>query len=92
MMVAFHLSITGRVQGVGFRAFVVAMAQARGLRGWVRNRGDGSVEALFIGDSDAVTVAIEECERGPSMARVDRIEKLPASDDGSAGFAPRPTV
>ena len=92
MMVAYHLSITGRVQGVGFRAFVVAMAQAHGLRGWVRNRHDGSVEALLIGDSDAVTAAIDECGHGPSLARVDRIEKLPASDDGSAGFTPRPTV
>ena len=92
MMVAYRLSITGRVQGVGFRAFVVAMAQARGLRGWVRNRHDGSVEALLIGDSDAVAAAIEECGRGPSLARVDRIEKLAASDDGSAGFTGRPTV
>ena len=92
MMVAFRLSIAGRVQGVGFRAFVVARAQAQGLRGWVRNRRDGSVEALLIGDSDAVAAAIAECARGPSLARIDHIEKQTASDDGSAGFTERPTV
>ena len=92
MTVAYNLSITGRVQRVGFRAFVVARAQAHGVRGWVRNRRDGSVEALLIGDDDAVAAAIEECGRGPSLARVDRVEKLPASDDGSVDFTDRPTV
>ena len=92
MMVVFRLSIAGRVQGVGFRAFVVARAQAHGLRGWVRNRRNGSVEALLIGESDAVAAMIEECGRGPSLARVDRVEKLAASDDGSTGFTERPTI
>lgn len=92
MIVAFHLSISGHVHGVGFRAFVTWRAQARGLRGWVRNRRDGSVEALLIGESDDVAATIAECRRGPMRARVDRIETLPADDDGSPDFSEKPTA
>lgn len=92
MIVAFRLLIWGRVQGVGFRAFVTARAQARGLRGWVRNRRDGSVEALLIGEADAVVAMIEECGRGPLSARIDRVEKTPALDDTTRDFTERPTV
>jgi len=92
MIVAYHLTVTGRVQGVGFRAFVSWHAQSRGLRGWVRNRRDGSVEALLIGETDAVVTMIEECGRGPASARVDGIEKTPVSDDGTRDFTERPTV
>jgi len=92
MIVAYRLSITGRVQGVGFRAFVSWRAQSRGLRGWVRNRRDGSVEALLIGETDAVEAVAAECGRGPASARVDRIEKLAAADDGTRDFMERPTV
>jgi acylphosphatase len=92
MMLAFHLSIVGRVQGVGFRAFVMSHAQARGLRGWVRNRRDGSVEALLIGEADDVTAVIDECRHGPAHARVDLVAALPAEDDGTPDFAERPTV
>jgi acylphosphatase len=92
MTVAMHLSITGRVQGVGFRAFVTAEARARGLRGWVRNRRDGSVEALAIGEPDAVTALIERCRRGPPAARVNSVESTPAADDGTSGFSDYPTV
>jgi acylphosphatase len=92
MIVACRLSITGRVQGVGFRAFVTWQAQSGGLRGWVRNRRDGGVEALLIGESDAVAAVIEECRRGPQSARVDSVEELPATDDGTRGFTERQTV
>ena len=92
MTIAMHLSITGRVQGVGFRAFVTAEARARGLRGWVRNRRDGRVEALAIGEPDAVAALIERCRRGPSAARDDGIATSPASDDGTSGFSEYPTV
>lgn len=92
MIVAYRLAITGRVQGVGYRAFVTWQAQSRGLRGWVRNRRDGGVEALLIGESDAVASVIEECGRGPRSARVDGIDKLPATDDGAQDFTERPTV
>jgi len=92
MSVALRLSITGRVQGVGFRAFVTAEARARGLRGWVRNRRDGSVEALLIGEPDAIAAMTERCRRGPLTARVDRVETMPADDDGATAFNAHPTV
>jgi acylphosphatase len=92
MIVARRLSIRGRVQGVGFRAFVLREASRHGLRGWVRNRGDGSVEALLIGEDRAVALVAAACGRGPLGARVDDIEASPAQDDGSPGFTPLPTV
>jgi acylphosphatase len=74
-----RLSIRGRVQGVGFRAFVEHVALKTGLQGWVRNRRDGSVEAVFAGPPETVTAAIEACRRGPSASRVEAIEEEPAS-------------
>ncbi len=73
MGVVRHVTIRGRVQGVGYRAWVAVTAQARSLDGWVRNRRDGSVEALFVGDDDVVTDMITACHRGPSAARVDAV-------------------
>ena len=69
-----HVVIRGRVQGVGFRAFVEDVADERSLQGWVRNRRDGSVEAVFAGPETSVTDAIEACRRGPRSARVTNIE------------------
>jgi acylphosphatase len=63
--------VHGRVQGVGFRAFVEYEALARGVGGWVRNRRDGSVEAIFTGEAAIVTAMIEVCRDGPLGARVD---------------------
>ena len=57
--------ITGRVQGVGYRAWAIETATRLRLRGWVRNRADGSVEAFLIGDDDAVAAMIEACGQGP---------------------------
>jgi acylphosphatase len=77
------------VQGVGFRAFVADDAQTRGLAGWVRNRGDGSVEALIAGNSDAIDQMVETCRRGPYGARVEDlvIEEGSESDlAGASGF------
>jgi acylphosphatase len=87
-----HVTIRGRVQGVGYRAWVEYQASACHLEGWVRNRRDGSVEALLIGEEAAVTAVIEQCRRGPSHARVDRLDAAPAQDDGSPDFAERATV
>jgi acylphosphatase len=87
-----RLGITGRVQGVGYRAWAVRAAVGLGLRGWVRNRADGSVEALVTGDSDAVAAMIEACRRGPPAARVAEVAVSEAKDDSSDGFSPRPTV
>ena len=67
-MAAVRLVISGRVQGVGFRAFVERQALKRGLRGWVRNRGDGTVEALLIGDKAALAEMETACRRGPSTS------------------------
>jgi acylphosphatase len=92
MTIAFRFTVFGRVQGVGFRAFVLREAQRRGLRGWVRNRSDGSVEAVLVGADDAVAAVIGACEAGPPTARVDRAERFPIADDGSPDFAARPTV
>lgn len=68
-----HIVIYGRVQGVGYRAFVEDEARQRGLQGWVRNRRDGTVEALFAGPADEVEAAIEACRRGPFSARVSAL-------------------
>jgi acylphosphatase len=92
MAIAIRLRIEGRVQGVGYRAWLEREASARGLRGWVRNRRDGSVEALLIGPADAVEAAIAACARGPRLAGVAGIERSPDVDDGSHGFAALPTI
>ena len=69
-----HVSVRGRVQGVGYRAFVEREALAAGLEGWVRNCHDGSVEAVFSGATDIVEKMIGTCRRGPYAARVDALE------------------
>jgi acylphosphatase len=75
-----HVLIHGRVQGVGFRAFVEDTARERGVEGWVRNRRAGSVEALFAGPDDVVAAAVEACRHGPRGSCVDRIDQR----DGTA--------
>ncbi len=76
-----HVLIHGRVQGVGFRAWTEYTALTRGLEGWVRNRRDGAVEAVFVGSEDAVTAMIQACRRGPPGARVDQLAQREASSD-----------
>jgi acylphosphatase len=76
-----QVTITGRVQGVGYRAWVEYWARAHGLEGWVRNRRDGSVEALFAGPPDVVAEMIALCRRGPSSARVEAVTEEPAHSD-----------
>ena len=92
-----RLLILGRVQGVGFRYAFADEARARKLRGWVRNRRDGSVEAVFAGPSDAVAEMIEACRRGPPGARVDAVEARDGTSDelavrGREQFAVLPTT
>lgn len=65
-----HLSVRGRVQGVGYRAWAAEEATKRGLEGWVRNRRDGSVEIVIAGPADIVSAMIEAARRGPWAARV----------------------
>ena len=86
-----RLRITGRVQGVGYRAWTVGTARRLGLRGWVRNRADGSVEALVIGGDGAVAAMIQACRKGPPAARVAEVSVSEAEDDRSVGFTARPT-
>jgi acylphosphatase len=76
-----HLTIRGRVQGVGYRAWVEHQAVRLGLEGWVRNRRDGSVEALFVGSADIVAEMMARCRRGPSSAHVDGVAENPAQPD-----------
>jgi acylphosphatase len=91
-MRSVRLRITGRVQGVGYRAWALQMASRLGLRGWVRNRSDGSVEALVIGEDDAVARIVEACRDGPFGARVSDVTISDADDDGNVGFTAKPTV
>jgi acylphosphatase len=76
-----HVIIRGRVQGVGYRAWTEVVALERGLEGWVRNRHDGSVEAMFSGAGDDVAAMIAECRRGPSGAWVEAIDQREATPD-----------
>lgn len=91
-MIHRRLRIHGRVQGVGYRAWTVATARALGLSGWVRNRSDGSVEALVAGDAADVAALAERCRQGPPAARVDRIEQSDAPAEMFDGFEARPTL
>ena len=88
---AVHLRITGTVQGVGYRLWMTRTATRLGLRGWVRNRTDGSVEALVTGPPEAVAAMVEASREGPYGARVTDVSVSPDRDDGSVGFAAQPT-
>jgi acylphosphatase len=87
-----RLMIVGRVQGVGFRAFAMREAQALGLKGWVRNRSDGSVEAVATGPTHAIKDFVGKCTRGPAAARVAHIdlERVDVPEEGE--FTSKPTL
>jgi acylphosphatase len=91
-MRAVRLRIGGRVQGVGYRAWAMHTAARLGVRGWVRNRADGTVETLVIGGEAAVDAMVEACWRGPPAAMVTDVTIAEAEDDGSTGFTARPTI
>jgi acylphosphatase len=76
-----QVTIRGRVQGVGYRAWVDHVANRHNLEGWVRNRRDGSVEALFAGPEATVAAMIESCRRGPSLALVEAVQEEAANSD-----------
>ena len=93
MTLQARLTITGRVQGVGYRDWTMTTAQRLGLAGWVRNRMDGSVEALVVGDDQAVGEMIDACRRGPTMAHVDNVDVEPVDLDVlPQGFTQLPTA
>ncbi len=89
-----RVTIGGDVQGVGYRAWVEMEARAAGVRGWVRNRLNGDVEALFAGPPDAVEALCAACWRGPRHARVEKVEVVeadPAALGPGGGFRQIPT-
>ena len=95
---ARHLRVHGRVQGVGYRQGLVREATRLGLRGWVRNRSDGTVEALAVGSAAALDALLEWAHRGPPAAAVLRVDvqapgKAEATEAAAvSGFEQRPTV
>ena len=95
MKITRHLRIAGRVQGVGYRYFLRAEAQAAGINGWVRNRRDGTVEAVLQGDPQAVEKVVDWAKRGPPGARVADVDAQAAPgefDRPYAGFEQLPTT
>ncbi len=81
-----HVTVSGRVQGVGFRWATLERARQRGIAGWVRNRPDGAVEAVFEGPPDAVDALVAWVRRGPSGARVDDVTVELEAPVGESGF------
>ncbi len=86
-----HVRIEGRVQGVGFRAFVERHALASGGQGWVRNRRDGAVEAVLHGPAEVVAELLRHCEEGPPSSVVDSVEVIGEGVGAFSGFEVRPT-
>lgn len=84
--------IHGQVQGVWYRGWTVDEANRRGLDGWVRNRRDGTVEAVFAGDDALVDDILQACWQGPPAARVEHIDVEPCSEVVSNGFHQAPTA
>ena len=79
-MEQIHLIISGRVQRVGFRRFVIRLAEQLNLSGWVRNCRNGDVETFAVGSADVLSVFVEQCKKGPLFASVSDVRFL-ASDD-----------
>lgn len=85
-----HVIISGRVQGVWFRASTKQKAEMLGLTGWVRNTNDGRVEAVFEGDNDKLDEMIKWCYKGPSLSKVDKVDiKKQKPTDGFDDFSIR---
>lgn len=89
-MIAKRVVISGRVHGVGFLDWMERRAQALGVHGWVRNRADGSVEALVAGDADAVEELLRLCRRGPRLAEVSSIVDELTEPPDTPGFVRAP--
>ena len=91
-MTRVHLIVVGHVQGVFFRQSTKKIARTIGLRGWVRNRSDGTVEIVAEGPVEGVDRLVEWSENGPEMARVERVERVDEAPVGlPEGFDVRPT-
>jgi acylphosphatase len=81
-----HVVVHGSVQGVFFRDTCRRQASARGVAGWVTNRPDGAVEAVFEGEPDAVSSMVEWCSQGPRGADVDSVDETTEEPEGLSGF------
>lgn len=90
-MIGHRLRIHGLVQGVSYRDWAERVARSRGLTGWVRNLSDGCVEALVVGELDAVDAFTADCRRGPVAARVDRVDQQVQGALPIEGFSILPT-
>jgi acylphosphatase len=88
---SIRVRIEGCVQRVWYRAWTLERARARGLQGWVKNRLDGTVEAVFAGSSDEVDVMVAECWQGSAKSEVINVTVEPADDPGDSQFEQRPT-
>jgi acylphosphatase len=88
-MIRRHVRAHGRVQGVFFRDSVRREAERRGVAGWARNCSDGTVEAVFEGDDDAVAALVDFCRRGPGHADVSSLDVVEEPPEGLSGFAVR---
>jgi acylphosphatase len=89
---AVHVSVTGRVQGVGFRDWVEREATDRRLAGWVRNRRNGTVEAVFSGEAEAVKSMLDACRQGPPAALVGEVITEDAAEQPGQDFRILPTA
>jgi len=87
-----RLKIEGHVQGVGYRFFATDEARRLGLDGWIRNRSDGSVEALVSGPTKAVEAFVAVCMRGPQGARITNVDMHAADPPAERGFRARQTL
>jgi acylphosphatase len=86
---AVDVTVSGRVQGVAFRAYAQHEARRLGVTGWVRNEPDGSVAAHFEGDADAVDALVRWCHHGPRLARVERVDVREGTDQSATTFEVR---
>ena len=86
---SIHIRISGRVQGVSFRVWTERQATQLGLSGWVRNRANGDVEAVFSGPAAAVDAMLAACRRGPRLARVESVEIVGPAEPHAGPFAIR---
>ena len=88
-MVRRRVVVHGRVQGVGFRYSLARTAQSRGVAGWARNRADGTLEAVFEGEPEAVESLVRFCHEGPRGAEVERVEVFQEEPEGFSRFNAR---
>jgi len=91
-LTTLRLRIEGFVQAVGYRHFAITEATKLSLDGWIRNRSDGTVEAVVSGPTKAIELFVQACMRGPAGSRVDNVELAPAEAPAEKGFRRRPSL